>query len=271
MLRPVLWDGNRTEKLRFGRVATWCDLWQIWVERNGRAFCWDSCWDEVISVKPGKYSLRLQNDANETEADKVDTGWFHWSIQVLSPLCSELEKSEVNLFNVSSVNQHLNFQSWGALETIDVSLFPQNYVAMAGACFHGCKRRQDLRGTCLGFGSREAKAGKREFRCLRPCALVRKQSMAPASRRTHQGLLTTGWHWHFEVIKNWGKQKVKRKALKNWKKNWWLALSKMWFQNFLSRTSCSSGCLGRICSGHSECRRISQLRGIISAAIRIFS
>eukprot|EP00434_Breviolum_minutum_P034792 symbB.v1.2.030797.t2/scaffold3510.1/size55064/7 len=38
--KPVLWDGNRTEKLRFGRV---------------------------ISVKPGKYSLRLQNDANETE------------------------------------------------------------------------------------------------------------------------------------------------------------------------------------------------------------
>ncbi len=35
----------------------------------------DVCWgDEVISVKPGKYSLRLQNDANETEADKVDTG-----------------------------------------------------------------------------------------------------------------------------------------------------------------------------------------------------
>lgn len=38
--KPVLWDGNQTEKLRFGRV---------------------------ISVKPGKYSIRLQNDANETE------------------------------------------------------------------------------------------------------------------------------------------------------------------------------------------------------------
>lgn len=40
-MRPVIWDGNQTEKLRFGRV---------------------------ISVKPGKYTMRLQNDANETEA-----------------------------------------------------------------------------------------------------------------------------------------------------------------------------------------------------------
>ncbi len=29
--------------------------------------------------------------------------------------------------------------------------------------------------------------------------------------------------------------------------------SKMWFGHFLSRTLCSSGCLGRISSGHSEC------------------
>ncbi|CAK9070116.1 unnamed protein product [Durusdinium trenchii] len=38
--KPVIWDGNQTEKLRFGRV---------------------------ISVNPGKYTIQLQNEENETE------------------------------------------------------------------------------------------------------------------------------------------------------------------------------------------------------------